>query len=238
MPAVSGSGVSRAVPAGWAPERVAGVCAAKAARARGRIQVQLQARPAVFGRLPPAHKLLHHALAWRAPSPAARTGGLALLVTLNSLAGHRTRRSHVPLGLLGRRALMHAGMEEDDSRRYQLPQVPGPGDARPLPAPVRRPGPPRGPGWRAACKGGASSARASPAPARRSHEVSAVTTPLFVAVPMVQVVLGYFPLAPNRWFGIGFFAYYLLATPLLYKARPWRAVQQTYCRVRATLTAR
>jgi len=58
--------------------------------------------------------------------------------------------------------------------------------------------------------------------ARRSHEVSAVTTPLFVAAPMVQVVLGYFPLAPNRWFGIGFAAYYLLATPLLYKARPCR----------------
>jgi hypothetical protein len=76
------SGVSQAVPAGWAPERVAGVYAAKAARARGRIQVQLQARPAVFGRLPPAHKLLHHALAWRAPRPAACTDHLALLAIL------------------------------------------------------------------------------------------------------------------------------------------------------------
>lgn len=57
-----------------------------------------------------------------------------------------------------------------------------------------------------------------PSGARRSHEVSAVTTLLFVAVPMVQVIFGVFPFAPNRWFGVGFAAYYCIATPLLYKA--------------------
>ena len=55
--------------------------------------------------------------------------------------------------------------------------------------------------------------------ARRSHEVSALTTLLFIAVPMVQIVFGVFPLAPNRWFGVGFAAYYYIATPLMYKAR-------------------
>lgn len=53
--------------------------------------------------------------------------------------------------------------------------------------------------------------------ARRSHQVSALTTLLFIAVPMVQIVFGVFPLAPNRWFGVGFAAYYCIATPLMYK---------------------
>ncbi|KAK9842240.1 hypothetical protein WJX81_002174 [Elliptochloris bilobata] len=100
---------------GHAPRSVPGVYAANEAEALGRFQVQLQARPAVFGRLPLVHKLLHHSLAW-------------------------------------------------------------------------------------------------------SHEVSAVTTLLFVAVPMVQVIFGFFPFAPNRWFGVGFAAYYCIATPLMYKA--------------------
>lgn len=38
--------------------------AAKAQEALGRMQVQLQARPSVFGRLPLVHKLLLHSLAW------------------------------------------------------------------------------------------------------------------------------------------------------------------------------
>jgi len=49
---------------GWAPRSVPGVYAAKAQEALGRIQVQLQARPSVFGRLPLVHKLLLHSLAW------------------------------------------------------------------------------------------------------------------------------------------------------------------------------
>lgn len=61
--------------------------------------------------------------------------------------------------------------------------------------------------------------RCGPCDARRSHEVSAVTTLLFVAIPMVQVIFGVFPFAPNRWFGVGFAVYYCIATPLLYKAR-------------------
>lgn len=46
-----------------------------------------------------------------------------------------------------------------------------------------------------------------------------MTTLLFIAVPMVQIVFGVFPLAPNRWFGVGFAAYYYIATPLMYKVQ-------------------
>lgn len=50
--------------AGQAPMSLPGVYAAKEREALERFRVQLRARPAVLGRLPLVHKLLHHSLAW------------------------------------------------------------------------------------------------------------------------------------------------------------------------------
>ena len=49
---------------GQAPKSLPGVYAAKEREALERFRVQLRARPAVLGRLPLVHKLLHHSLAW------------------------------------------------------------------------------------------------------------------------------------------------------------------------------
>ena len=51
----------------------------------------------------------------------------------------------------------------------------------------------------------------------RSELVSALTTFLFILVPILRVLFNVFPFTPNRWFGLGFLVYYLLATPLLYR---------------------
>jgi hypothetical protein len=40
--------------------------------------------------------------------------------------------------------------------------------------------------------------------------------PVFVLVPIIRVFFNYFPFIPNKWFGLGFPIYYLIATPLLY----------------------
>lgn len=45
----------------------------------------------------------------------------------------------------------------------------------------------------------------------------ALALPVWVAVPLLQVVLGVFPWRVNRWFGITAVVYYGVATPLLYQ---------------------
>ena len=47
--------------------------------------------------------------------------------------------------------------------------------------------------------------------------MAAVTSLFLVAIPIVYVVFGVFPFVPNRWFGVGFAAYYCLCTLLLYQ---------------------
>ena len=49
--------------------------------------------------------------------------------------------------------------------------------------------------------------------------VAGLTQPLWVAVPVIQVLVAVLPWRVNGWFGIGFFAYYLLMTPLLFQVR-------------------
>ena len=47
------------------------------------------------------------------------------------------------------------------------------------------------------------------------------TQPLWVGIPIIQVLAAIFPWRVNGWFGIGFFVYYLLMTPLIFQVRPW-----------------
>lgn len=49
--------------------------------------------------------------------------------------------------------------------------------------------------------------------------MSAFTTLFFVLIPIIRVLFGVFPFSPNRWFGIGFLAYYCCFMPLLYRVR-------------------
>jgi hypothetical protein len=51
----------------------------------------------------------------------------------------------------------------------------------------------------------------------RIEGVTAVTALFFVVIPLVCILFGVFPFAPNRWFGIGFLAYYCCAMPLVYQ---------------------
>ena len=46
---------------------------------------------------------------------------------------------------------------------------------------------------------------------------AALTQPLWVAVPVIQILVAVFPWRVNGWFGIGFLVYYLLMTPLLFE---------------------
>ncbi|KAK9805406.1 hypothetical protein WJX73_001936 [Symbiochloris irregularis] len=47
---------------------------------------------------------------------------------------------------------------------------------------------------------------------------SALTTFLWIGIPLIRILFNVFPFTPNRWFGIGFLAYYIIAMPLLYRA--------------------
>ena len=49
--------------------------------------------------------------------------------------------------------------------------------------------------------------------------VGALALPLWVGIPIIQILFAVFPWDVNAWFGIGFLAYYVLATPLLYEVR-------------------
>ena len=49
---------------------------------------------------------------------------------------------------------------------------------------------------------------------------AAATQPLWVAIPIIQVLAAIFPWRVDGWFGIGFLVYYLLMTPLLFQASP------------------
>ena len=48
--------------------------------------------------------------------------------------------------------------------------------------------------------------------------MSACTTLFFVSIPIIRILFGVFPFNPNKWFGIGFAAYYCIFMPLLYRA--------------------
>lgn len=43
--------------------------------------------------------------------------------------------------------------------------------------------------------------------------------PLWIGIPVVQILFAVFPWDVNGWFGIGFVAYYVFATPLLFEVR-------------------
>lgn len=45
----------------------------------------------------------------------------------------------------------------------------------------------------------------------------ALALPVWVAIPMIQVILGVFPWTVNRWFGFTAAIYYGIATPLLFQ---------------------
>ncbi len=45
----------------------------------------------------------------------------------------------------------------------------------------------------------------------------AAALPVWVAVPLLQVVVGVFPWRVNRWFGVTALLYYGVATPLLFQ---------------------
>lgn len=45
----------------------------------------------------------------------------------------------------------------------------------------------------------------------------ALALPVWVAVPLIQVILGVFPWTVNRWFGLTAAIYYGIATPLLFQ---------------------
>ena len=49
--------------------------------------------------------------------------------------------------------------------------------------------------------------------------MGALALPLWVGIPIIQIIFAVFPWDVNAWFGIGFLAYYVLATPLLYEVR-------------------
>ena len=46
----------------------------------------------------------------------------------------------------------------------------------------------------------------------------ALALPVWVGVPLLQVLLGVFPWRVNRWFGVTALLYYGVATPLLFQA--------------------
>lgn len=50
----------------------------------------------------------------------------------------------------------------------------------------------------------------------RSQIAWAALLPLFVLVPIIRVFFDYFPFVPNKWVGLGFVIYYLIATPSIY----------------------
>ena len=52
---------------------------------------------------------------------------------------------------------------------------------------------------------------------RRADVTSALTTLLWIGIPLVRILFNVFPFTPNRWFGVGFAAYYIIAMPLLYR---------------------
>ena len=49
--------------------------------------------------------------------------------------------------------------------------------------------------------------------------VSALTMPLWIGIPVVQILFAVFPWDVNGWFGAGFLAYYVFASPLLFQVR-------------------
>eukprot|EP00884_Botryococcus_braunii_P012112 jgi/Botrbrau1/20901/Bobra.0135s0032.1 len=49
-----------------------------------------------------------------------------------------------------------------------------------------------------------------------SQLIWAGVLPLMVLVPILRIYFDYFPFIPNKWFGLGFLLYYLLATPSIY----------------------
>ncbi|KAL0033640.1 hypothetical protein WJX79_009306 [Trebouxia sp. C0005] len=51
-----------------------------------------------------------------------------------------------------------------------------------------------------------------------TNQVVALMMPVWVAVPIIQVIFGVFPFDPNRWFGLGFLLYWCIGTPLLFKS--------------------
>lgn len=46
---------------------------------------------------------------------------------------------------------------------------------------------------------------------------AALTTPIFIMVPILRVWLGVFPFIVNRYFGLGFTLYYCIGMPLIYR---------------------
>lgn len=58
------------------------------------------------------------------------------------------------------------------------------------------------------------------------HLVGALILPLWIGIPVVQILFAVFPWDVNGWFGIGFLAYYICATPLLFEVR---MTQATIC---------
>ena len=62
----------------------------------------------------------------------------------------------------------------------------------------------------------------------RCQGVTAVTALKFILIPIVRILCGVFPFYPNRWFGIGFTAYYCLFTPILYQVQLWEALARCH----------
>ena len=47
--------------------------------------------------------------------------------------------------------------------------------------------------------------------------LAAILVPIFLLVPAIRILFNIWPIIINRYFGIGFFLYYCLGTPILYQ---------------------
>lgn len=47
--------------------------------------------------------------------------------------------------------------------------------------------------------------------------LAAILVPIFLIVPAIRILFNIWPIIINRYFGIGFFLYYCLGTPILYQ---------------------
>ena len=47
--------------------------------------------------------------------------------------------------------------------------------------------------------------------------LAAILVPIFLVVPAIRILFNIWPIIINRYFGVGFFLYYCLGTPILYQ---------------------
>ncbi|KAL3162306.1 hypothetical protein ABBQ32_009993 [Trebouxia sp. C0010 RCD-2024] len=51
-----------------------------------------------------------------------------------------------------------------------------------------------------------------------SNQMVALLMPVWIGVPIIQIIFNVFPFNPNRWFGLGFVVYWCIGTPLLFRS--------------------